>query len=248
MSKPVCATCGGAGWLRLDVDLDDPRFGKSVPCACKAREIDQKRYQVLVEHSNLASLRRMSFDTFYANENQATAFARAREYADNPVGWFVLLGGVGAGKTHLAAAIGNRRLELGQPAVFIVVPDLLDHLRSTFAPKSETGFDELFQSVRTAPLLILDDLGAQNTSSWAAEKLFQILNHRSLERLCTVITSNQRLHEMHGGDRLASRIADPDLSTIVAIDGPDLRTMRPDNGAPPTAQPPSTRPRTPRRP
>jgi len=225
-SPATCPTCGGAGWLRLDVDIDDPRFGQSVPCACKARTLEEKRNRSLLERSNLGTLQRMTFESFYPRENQQSAYNRARDFAEAPDGWLVLLGNVGTGKTHLAAAIGNRRLELGAPAVFIVVPDLLDHLRSTFAPDSETAFDALWQSVRGAPLLILDDLGAQTTTPWAEEKLFQILNHRSMMRLPTVITSNQVLGEMHGGERLASRIADPELSIVVSIAGPDLRTAR----------------------
>ena len=49
----------------------------------------------------------------------------------------MLLGGYGCGKTHLAAAIANFRLALGHPVLFVVVPDLLDHLRATYAPNSD---------------------------------------------------------------------------------------------------------------
>ena len=211
------------------MDLDDPRFGQTVPCACKAREIEEKKMRVLVEHSNLQALQDKTFATFHPDEHQQHAYDRAREFAERPVGWFVLLGSFGTGKTHLAAAIGNRCLELGQPAIFIVVPDLLDHLRSTFSPSSETTFDDLFENVRGAPLLILDDLGTQTTTPWATEKLFQILNHRYMTKLPTVITTNVPLGEL--GDRLASRMAEPELSICVSLAGPDLRAAR-DSSAP----------------
>src|SRR5947209_3127324 len=223
-SSRSCPTCGGAGWLRLEVDLDDPRFGQAVPCACKAREIEDKKMRVLLERSNLQALQDKTFAAFRPQEHQQHAYDRAREFAERPEGWFVLLGSFGTGKTHLAAAIGNRRLELGQPAIFIVVPDLLDHLRATFSPSSETTFDDLFESVRRAPLLILDDLGTQTTTSWATEKLFQILNDRYMTKLPTVITTNVPLDEL--GDRLASRMADPELSICVSLAGPDWRAGR----------------------
>lgn len=244
-SSNVCPTCGGAGWLRLEVDIDDPRFGQTIPCACKAREIEEKKMHALLERSNLKALRDKTFQTFFAHDYQQNAYNRARDFADHPEGWLVLLGSFGTGKTHLAAAIGNRRLELGEPAVFVVAPDLLDHLRSTFSPASEIPFDDLFESVRNAPLLILDDLGSQTTTPWAEEKLFQILNNRSMLKLPTVLTSNQPLGEMHGGDRLASRIADPELSIVVSIAGPDLRTAREASPArpPATSRPRSQRPR-----
>jgi len=207
------------------VDLDDPRFGQTVPCGCKAKEIEEKKMRGLLERSNLQALQDKTFATFRPQEeHQQRALDRAREFAERPEGWLVLLGSFGTGKTHLAAAIGNRCLELGQPAIFIVVPDLLDHLRSTFSPSSETTFDDLFESVRGAPLLLLDDLGTQTTTPWATEKLFQILNHRYMMKLPTVITTNVPLGEL--GDRLASRMSDPELSICVSLAGPDWRAGR----------------------
>lgn len=236
-SSNVCPTCGGAGWLRLDVQVDDPRFGQTIPCACKAKEIEEKKLRALLERSNLKALQDKTFATFFPREDQQNAFNRAHDFAEHPEGWLVILGSFGTGKTHLAAAIGNRRLELGEPAVFMVAPDLLDHLRSTFTPNSETPFDDLFERVRNAPLLILDDLGTQTTTAWANEKLFQILNHRSMLKLPTVITTNVPLDEM--GDRLASRMADPELSILVRMAGPDLRAGReniPTRGTPPSSR------------
>ncbi len=236
-SSPSCPTCGGAGWLRLDVEVDDPRFGQTIPCSCKAKEIEEKKMRGLLERSNLKAMQNKTFATFIVREEQQTAFKHAREFAEHPEGWLVMLGSYGTGKTHLAAAIGNRRLELGQPAFFMVAPDLLDHLRSAFSPSSETPFDDLFESVKGAPLLILDDLGTQTTTAWANEKLFQILNHRSMMRLPTVITTNVPLDEM--GDRLASRMADAELSILVRMAGPDLRAGR--ENTPRQAPPPRTR-------
>jgi len=76
------------------------------------------------------------------------------------------------------------------------VPDLLDHLRATYGPDSEVRFDERFEEVRDAPVLILDDLGTQNATPWAQEKLYQILNHRYNAQLPTVVTTNQDLADI----------------------------------------------------
>jgi len=58
----------------------------------------------------------------------------------------VLRGDNGCGKTHLAAAIVNYQYEAGKPAMFQVVPELLDHLRYAFSPDSKVSYDELFES------------------------------------------------------------------------------------------------------
>jgi len=155
------------------------------------------------------------------------AYELAKEFAQQPKGWLIFSGGYGCGKTHLAAAIANYRLEQGEPVLFVVVPDLLDHLRATFSPDSAITYDERFETVRTAPLLILDDLGTQSTTPWAKEKLYQIFNYRYNAQLPTVITipsmiSTERpLDEIDA--RLRSLMSDPDLCQIYIIEAPDFR-------------------------
>ena len=123
--------------------------------------------------------------------NLRQAYETARHYAEGPKGWLLVKGGYGSGKTHLAAAIANDRFSRGLPGLFIVVPDLLDYLRSTYSPTSEVTYDDRFESIRSAPLLILDDLGSQSATPWAQEKLFQLLNYRYNAQLPTVITTNR---------------------------------------------------------
>jgi DNA replication protein DnaC len=152
-------------------------------------------------------------------QNLEKAYRLAVDFAKEPDGWLVFQGANGCGKTHLAAAIVNYRYQHGKPALFIVVPDFLDHLRSTFSPDSKISYDQLFESVRNAPLLVLDDLGAQTTTPWAQEKLYQVVNHRYNARLATVITTNCPTEEID--PRILTRLADQKLSTLFHIEAPD---------------------------
>ena len=230
--EEVCPICGGLGYVREDVPVDHPHFGQLFPCSCRLAELEQQRLQQLRALSNLAHLGHMTFETFLPRghamspekqQNLRQAYEEARRYADDPGGWLILLGAYGCGKTHLAAAIANRAIERGQPVLFVVVPDLLDHLRATYSPSSPVSYDQRFEEVRSAPLLILDDLGTQSSTQWAREKLFQILNHRYNTRLPTVITSNQGLEEIDL--RIRSRMVDPDVAKIVPILAPDFRQV-----------------------
>jgi DNA replication protein DnaC len=145
-------------------------------------------------------------------------FQAAREFAEHPHGWIVLLGNENCGKTHLAAAIANYRAELGLPYMYVSVPDLLNHLRASFSPNSGITFDQRFEAVRTSPLLILEDLGMQSSTPWAREQLYALFNYRYNAELPTVITSADKLEEID--PRLRSRMFDRRLCTIYALDVP----------------------------
>ncbi len=196
-----------------------------MPCSCRSGVVSRERRERLQRLSNLGPLIRLTFENLIKDgrspdprgrERFNRAYSLCREYASTPEGWLVLLGPSGCGKTHLAAAIANERLQAGEQPLFVVVPDLLDHLRSSFSPNSETSYDELFENVKAAPILILDDLGTQSATPWAQEKLFQIFNHRFNAQLPTVITCNRPLEEVE--ERLRSRMTDPTLCKVCTVE------------------------------
>ncbi len=151
-------------------------------------------------------------------DNLREAFRSAQEFAKSPEGWLVFQGVNGCGKTHLAAAIVNYRYQTKQPALFIVVPDFLDHLRYTFNPESKISYDQLFEGVKKTPLLVLDDFGKQTTTPWAQEKLYQVINYRYNAMLPTVITTNCTTDEMDSP--IASRFVDWKISKLFNITAP----------------------------
>ena len=221
----MCRICRGAGYYTLDVPVGDPNFGVLIACACKQSEKEQRAYDRLRQMSNLDPFFDKTFENFDPNvHGVARAFKRAREFSRQPKGWLVLFGSYGCGKTHLAAAIANEALNQHIQVLFAVVPDLLDHLRHTFGPSSEIDYDSRFESIREARLLILDDLGTENTTAWAREKLYQIINHRYNYHLPTVITSNREPREIE--PRIFSRMSDRALSEeIILIEAGDYRQV-----------------------
>ena len=224
---PVCSVCGGLGFVYKDVPAEHPDYGRAFPCQCRLQELEANRQALLERYSNLGPLTRLTFDNLLprgkspdtigvANQERFyAAYQAALAFAEEPKGWLVLTGVSGSGKTHLAAAIANRCISRGLPALFMVVPDLLDHLRAAFNPGSDISYDELFERVKSCPLLILDDLGTQSSTPWAQEKLYQLINHRYNARLATVITTNLSLDELD--ERLRTRLTDPDLSHVYVV-------------------------------
>ncbi|TFG49007.1 MAG: AAA family ATPase, partial [Anaerolineales bacterium] len=152
------------------------------------------------------------------------AIQAAHAFAEKPRGWLVFLGPYGCGKTHLAAAIANYRSGLGNPPLFIVWLDLLDHLRATFSHDSKVSYDRRFEEIRTAPLLILDDLGTQSMTPWVRDKLHQLFNYRYIAGLSTIITTADELDKMDA--RILSRMLDKRLCTIHGIYVPSYHGIK----------------------
>ncbi len=210
---------------RIKSRLCDPKL-------CQLYELESKKatspdYPGTLE---LALLKTMTFEKFdwrranlplEVRQNLEAVYRLALDFAKSPDGWLVLQGATGCGKTHLAAAIANYRLQAGKPVLFQIVSELLDHLRSTFSPESKVSYDQLFELVKNTPLLVLDDFGEQTTTAWAQEKLYQIINHRYNARLATVITTRYSLEEID--NPISSRFIDPKISLVFNIMAPDYR-------------------------
>lgn len=229
----ICPVCRGVGFYVLDLPFGHPEFGRAVPCHCRDQERLERRMrklQMISSHSLLSHLTFASFNPVLSNLdaekalNLRSIFDTCVTYAQNPDGWLLLMGTYGCGKTHLAAAVANERSSMGYPVIFMTAPDLLDQLRSAYSPNTDSSYDERFEQLRTAPLLVLDDLGAQSSTPWAQEKLFQLLNYRYNLQLPTVITTNLRLDELE--PRLRSRLMDAELVNPRTILAPDYRAGR----------------------
>jgi DNA replication protein DnaC len=218
---------------RIRSRLADPELVTT----CRINAPDYRRPMDDTGHPELSSLDLMTNKTFGSFEDRGTeglqpdeakslqkALKAAHTFSERPKGWLVFMGGYGSGKTHLAAAIANYRAGLGDPPLFVMVPDLLDHLRATFSPNSATTFDRRFDEIRTSPLLILDDLGTQSMTPWVREKLYQLFNYRYNAELATVITTSDSMDEMDA--RIRSRLLDGKLCSVYAINVPSYHGNR----------------------
>ena len=195
---------------------------------------DFRRAGVNQEQSDLSTLNLHS-DKSFANfdlrdqelpksqyENLKKGFQLAQAFAEELEGWLVINSvGYGNGKTHLAAAIANQVAQKGEAVLFVVVPDLLDHLRATFSPASGISLDKRFEEVKTAPLLVLDDLGTESATAWAREKLYQLFNYRYNAKLPTIITTATPIDELD--PRLATRMLDGNRCTFFVLEVPSYR-------------------------
>ena len=190
-----CAGCGGAGWVSLGLRrMSDTEMRQDFTVCRLCRP--ERPGGIPPERAD------QTFATFdlLRNPEMRRAHDRCWAVAHNREWCAVLSGGYGTGKTHLAIAALN---EMGRGR-FWKVPDLLDWLRREGYGERGIGIDAALSALREMPvLLVLDDLGAEKTTEWAAEQLYRILDARYEARRPTIITSNHPWSQMDG--RLKSR-------------------------------------------
>ncbi len=214
--EPVCPICRDKGWLSPDVPYDHPDFGIPIPCRCQKAQRNQRLMRFCRLPSNTVH---MTFDSFVPRPGleDAVRWAKAMADGERTVGRLTIMGHVDRGKTHLAVAIVRRWIERGVPAKYARVPDMLAELRRGFDPDSPHSYYYEYQRLKDVPLLLLDDLGMEKQSDWALEQLDNLIDHRIVEGLPFIATTNSPMNELP--HRLASRLQRkvPNLPAVVLM-------------------------------
>lgn len=126
----------------------------------------------------------------------------------------ILLGGVGTGKTGLGIAAIREASLRGHTVQFGTAADILDAMRprrDDANKPDELAAEFALRRLQTVDILLLDDLGAEKQTDWAAERLYLVINGRYERELPTIVTSNltvDQLTAMHPemGARIVSRL------------------------------------------
>lgn len=104
-----------------------------------------------------------------------------------------LTGSFGSGKTYLVSAVINEMAKRGVRSVVVYYPEFLRSLKSSFGE----DFNEKFESAKRSEILFIDDIGAENCSSWSRDEILgSILQYRMEQHLTTFFTSNLTIEEL----------------------------------------------------
>ena len=144
-------------------------------------------------------IKNASFKEIYKDDKARVPIIKYfKEFMDNyqnekkPKGIY-LNGSFGSGKTYLIASLFNEMAKKGEKSILIYYPEFLRSLKASF----QTNYTEQFNYIKKIPLLLLDDIGAENCSNWSRDEVLgPILQYRMENCLPTFFTSNLNLEEL----------------------------------------------------
>lgn len=189
-------------------------------CDCELIEIGKKERAARKEkylnrifnQSNVnASLRDATVNSYQPqNEHQVQAKKTAIEYVktfsvDKPKS-LILQGSYGTGKSHIAYAIAKAIKNEGYSVAFMHIPMLMERIKATYNKNAAETTDELVQLLSNIDLLVLDDIGVENTEH-TLNKLFSIVDNRvGKNNIFTTNFSDKELNQNMNWQRINSRM------------------------------------------
>ncbi len=201
----------------LDIARIPPRYA-----ACEL-----SNFELRPPHTNQSlQLAKIAADRFVEHYPMSTPFG------------LLFMGPKGVGKTHLAVGIIKQLMRVKSvPCLFRTFPELLKEIQNSYNPVSQSSELSLLGPILESEVLVLDELGAQNPSSWVKDTVGYILNYRYNENKVTILTTNY-LDRDDPKDRqkgvsytLAERIGDQmrsrlhEMCKMVIMTGDDFREM-----------------------
>lgn len=218
--SPTCAACKDTRWLASE----PPKPGQApilVPCVCQQRENEKTNH--LATYANLGGLSDKTFKTFRPRRRRGSANPDSLEcaveisknFAKDPIGWLVISGPLRTGKSHIAAAITNQCTTRGIPTKFVSAMDIAELVRDLDSWSDSEDAQSAWVAMINAPVLIIDDLGMQLSSTRVEERLDQLLTVRASAPSPTVIVLARQREELP--DRIAQRFSDEQLCTRIEI-------------------------------
>ncbi|MFF2795977.1 MULTISPECIES: primosomal protein DnaI [Lysinibacillus] len=126
---------------------------------------------------------------------KAAQFVKATvETGKLPAKGYYLYGKFGVGKSFVLGALANELAAIKIRSVVVFVPEFLREMKNAIG---DNTLNEKIDYVKKAPVLMLDDLGAETMTAWTRDEILgTIFHYRMAEQLPTFITSNFNYDEL----------------------------------------------------
>lgn len=202
----VCDKCGDP--IQKDIEILNKVRRVPIVCKCKKKEqeLKVKQEEAQEKQDRLKQIFKNSLmDEKFKNAtfknwdhikgskkiyNISLKYAKAfKEAKENNLG-LMFYGEPGNGKTYAASCIANYLMSKGYPVICVSIIKLLERIKETYNSYGKEGEETVLKSFANADLLIIDDLGTEQTSDWSITRIYNIIDSRYRSGLPTIITTN----------------------------------------------------------
>lgn len=184
----VCPQCDGTGYVRMDLPVSHPSFGRIVACpACSKREtaggLNETERQI-----------RLTDLETHGRPGALAMVQAAQEFiAGGRVGFLTIHGKYGNGKSTVLKAIVNDCIENRVDVRYVTMAEVMAYAREAF--ESETRGDTDYGRIArlaTTPVLVIDELDKARLTEYVREvqsHLFDV-RYRQSHLFGTVVAWN----------------------------------------------------------
>lgn len=178
------------------------------PCKYKKKLEKKNKYHKNIYLCNVPDeIKEASFNKIYKTDKKRfDTIIWLKEFMENykknkHIKGLYLCGNFGSGKTYLICAMFNELAKDNIKSAIIFWPEFLRDLKASF-----NEFNDKFNKVKKAPLLLIDDIGAESVTPWSRDEvLCSILQYRMEEKLPTFFTSNLNLEALENHLAITSK-------------------------------------------
>ncbi len=218
--KQNCVSCDGISSCKNKVagycytpSSDNKRILFSyVACPFEIANVSTSGFLKNITFLNMSKeIKRASFANIFTEDKKRLLIIKyfqkfIKKYLENDsINGLYLSGSFGSGKTYMISALFNELANKDVKSVMVYYPELLRNLKESF----KDNYKELFYLVKTAPLLLLDDIGAENVTPWGRDEVLgPILQYRMEEKLPTFFTSNLTIEQLENHLSTSSNAVD----------------------------------------
>ena len=104
-----------------------------------------------------------------------------------------LYGPMGVGKSRVVGAIANELAGMGLDVIMVYVPEFLEEIKESI---STNDVQSKLNTLMEVDILILDDIGAGQSSSWTRDGVLSPVLNKRMETKATIFTSNLTISEL----------------------------------------------------
>ena len=189
---PNCEICGGSGYYRLQVDIQDDRFGKVLICSnvdrsslpgfekvgLKKDEIESLNWKILIDEPGIQK-----------------SIKAVQNTIKQGYGWVFLYGGFGVGKTYILKIAIAEMIRSGSEASYVRMAEILDHLRDSFDDEVQERETKRLEYWSRLPILAIDEFDRIRDTEYGSERRFVLMDRRYegaiREKTITILASNR---------------------------------------------------------